>query len=385
MRKVAIIGSTGSIGTQALDVVRENPNRFRVVALAARSNVELVCRQAAEFNPESVVLYEPDSVVRAREVLSGSGVEVLGGEDGLLAAARSDADVVLVSLSGAVGLSPTLAAIEQGKTVALATKEVIVSAGRLVTARARESQAKLVPVDSEHSSIFQILNDRDASEVAGLILTASGGPFLQRPLEEFDSITPEEALKHPSWSMGDKITVDSATLVNKGLEVIEAHWLFGVDADRIGVVIHPQSVIHGMVRFTDGSVMAHMSYPDMRAPIAYALGWPDRLEGVVRAVDFSELGSLEFHDVDYEKFPALELAYAALRAGDGACCAFSAADEVAVEAFLGGRIKFIDIIDILAEILDECGLGRLNTVEEVLECDAWARRTAAELVSEHEG
>ncbi|HDH96932.1 MAG TPA: 1-deoxy-D-xylulose-5-phosphate reductoisomerase [Proteobacteria bacterium] len=385
MRGVAIIGSTGSIGTQALDVVRANRDMFRITALAAHSNADLICRQAIEFEPELVVLYQPDAAARARKMLEGRGIEVLDGERGLIAAAQSDADVVLISLLGIIGLKPTLAAIERRRTVALATKEVIVSAGRLVIERVNSAHARLIPVDSEHSSLFQIIGGRDSSEIAGLILTASGGPFLNRPLSEFASITPEEALRHPSWSMGSKITVDSATLVNKGLEVIEARWFFDIDADGIEVVIHPQSIVHGMVRFTDGSVMAHLSYPDMRVPIAYALSCPQRLDGVVQAVDLSKVGSLEFLPVDHERFPALKLAYDALKSGDGACCALSAADEVAVEAFLNERIGFLDIAGILAEVLNRCRFGELTSTEEVLECDAWARRTASEIIKSRGG
>ena len=381
MRKVAVLGSTGSIGTQALNVIRANPEKFKLVALAARSNVELACKQALEFKTKVLALYDPDSAKKARDILAGSDIKIFEGDEGLLAAVQNDADVVLVSLSGTKGLLPTLSAIDDKKTIAIATKEILVAAGRIVMSRVEKTGARLVPVDSEHSAIFQLLAGRSKSEVAGLTLTASGGPFLNRPKERFDSITVEEALKHPSWTMGVKITIDSATLVNKGLEVIEAHRLFGFKPDEIEVVIHPQSIVHGLVRFVDGSAIAHLSNPDMRVPIAYAMMWPERLGGAIKPLDFSKLGSLKFQGVDHEKFPALALAYDALRLGDGACCALSAADEVAVEAFVAHRIKFVDIYRVISEVMRNCRFGDLGTVEDVFECDKWALKRANEVIS----
>lgn len=384
VRKVAILGSTGSIGTQALSVIREHPDRFKVVALAARSNVELACKQALEFKPKVLALYNPDSKKKASEILLGSGIKVVSGDEGLLDAVKTDADVILVALSGIKGLLPTLCAIDDKKTIAIATKEILVAAGRLVMERAQKVGVQLLPVDSEHSALFQLLLGRNRSEIAGIVLTASGGPFLTRPLESFESITVEEALKHPCWVMGTKITIDSATLVNKGLEIIEAHWLFGIEQEKIEVVIHPQSVVHGVVRFVDGSAIAHLSNPDMRAPIAYALCYPERLEGVVKPVDFSKLGLLQFKDVDTKKFPAVSLAHDALKLGDGACCAFSAADEVSVDAFLSRRIKFTDIYNVIFEVVSACKFGNFSSVEDVFECNAWARKKADELISKLE-
>ena len=381
-RRVAVLGSTGSIGVQALDLIERLPERFEVVALAAGSNVDLLSRQIARHRPALAAIADPRRRQDLASCAQQAGCELLAGDEGLLAvAAHPQADVVLAAIVGAAGLPPTLHAVRSGKRVALANKESLVMAGALMRAAAKDRGGALVPVDSEHSALHQCLRGERLEEVRRLILTASGGPFRLTALQDLARVRPEEALRHPVWDMGRKISVDSATLMNKGLEVIEAHWLFGLPADRIDVVLHPQSNVHSMVEFADGSVLAQLGVADMRAPIQYALGWPDRFPGPVAGFDFSQPRTMEFLPVDRLRFPSLDLAYAALRAGGTAPAALNAANEVAVESFLAGRIGFLGIPRLVAEVLERHHGGEVRSLQDVLECDSAARRAAQEILS----
>jgi 1-deoxy-D-xylulose-5-phosphate reductoisomerase len=358
-RRIALLGSTGSIGTQALDVIRGHRDDYEVVALATGRNTELLAAQAAEFD------VPPD---RAQPV--GSHPEVLAEF-----AALDDVDVVLNAVVGFAGLPATLAALGAGKRLALANKESLIAGGPVVNAVRRAGGGEMVPVDSEHSAVYQALRGGGADEVASIVLTASGGPFRGRTRAQLERVTIDGALAHPTWSMGPKITIDSSTLMNKGLEVIEAHELFGVDFDRIEVVVHPQSVVHGMVTFHDGATIAQLSMPDMRLPIGLALGAPARLDQAFGPVDWSQLGTLDFEAPDLDAFPCLGLAYAAGRAGGGAPATLSGANEVAVEAFLAGRIAWLGIAEVVDEVLQH-GTGNVDDVPSVLEADRVARARA---------
>ena len=371
-KRVAILGSTGSIGRSALAVVSHLPG-YRVVSLAAGANADLLARQAAEFGAEVVAIADDTQVPRLRSKLP-DGVKVFGGGDGIEAAAvLPQVDVVLVAISGASGLPATIAALRAGKTVALANKESLVMAGGLVTSLAREKGVPLLPVDSEHSAIFQAMAAGKASEVKKVIITASGGPFRDASIEELKLVTPERALKHPTWSMGRKITIDSATMMNKALEIVEARWLFDLEVPQINVVIHPQSIVHSMVVFCDGSVIAQAGRPDMRVPIQYALTYPDRLHGLVSEPDLTGIGSLDFSEPDVRKFPALELGYRAAREGGTLGAVLNAANEVAVEEFLQERISFTEISEQVANVMDAHTVVAEPGLDEILEADQWAR------------
>ncbi len=388
MRKVALLGSTGSIGVAALDVLGRLRDRFRVVALAAGGGrLDALARQAREVDPDLVAVPREDDAARLRELLAGRPVEVVAGQEGLVrAAAGSGADVVVAAIVGAAGLVPTLAAVRAGLTVALANKEALVAAGAVMTRAARESGATLLPVDSEHNAIHQCLRAGRAEEVRRIVLTASGGPFRGRTAEELAAVTPEEALRHPTWEMGPKITVDSATLMNKGLEVIEAHWLFGLPPASIDVVIHPRSVIHSLVEFRDGSIVAQLGTPDMRHPIQYALTYPERLDAPVQRLDLLAASPLEFEPPDPGTFRCLALAYRALEAGGDVPARLNAANEVAVEAFLSGRIPFDRIPAVLERVLEARPPGPADTLEAVLAADREAREAAGRaLARETEG
>ncbi|MFF0249294.1 1-deoxy-D-xylulose-5-phosphate reductoisomerase [Streptosporangium sandarakinum] len=384
-RSVVLLGSTGSIGTQSLDVIARNPSGFRVAALAAGgARVDLLARQAAEFRPEAVAVADPAAVPALREALSALGVtaKVLAGPEGVAEAAAWPSDMVLNGITGALGLTSTLAALKAGRTLALANKESLIVGGPLVKRLAGPGQ--LIPVDSEHSALAQCLwaaspTGHDPSAVRRLIVTASGGPFRGRPRAELTGVTPEQALAHPTWSMGPVITVNSATLVNKGLEVIEAHLLFDIGFDRITVVVHPQSMIHSMVEFTDGSVVAQASPPDMRLPISLALGWPGRVAGAASPVDWTRAHTWIFEPLDDEAFPAVALARHVGEAGGTAPAVYNAANEVCVEAFLAGRLPFPGIVDTVAAVVAEHTVTEAGSVEEVLAADTWARVRAREL------
>ena len=352
MKRLAILGSTGSIGTQTLDVARSHSELFQVAVLAANTRDVLLEKQIEEFRPSLAVLADEKAAERLRERYRGK-TEIRGGEKALLdAAAFGEADVVVTSMVGFVGLAPTLAALEAGKTIALANKETLVVAGELVTALAKEKGVSILPVDSEHCALFQCLQGERRETVERLILTASGGPFRGRTVEELQSVTVEDCLKHPTWSMGRKITVDSATLVNKGLEVIEAHWLYGVPYEKIEVAVHPQSIVHSMVEFRDGAVMAQLGLPDMRLPIQYALTYPSRERADFGRMDFKTRMSLSFEPPDMKTFRGLSLAYEAGKAGGVMPCVLNGANEEAVAAFLAGRIGFLDIYDCIERAME---------------------------------
>jgi 1-deoxy-D-xylulose-5-phosphate reductoisomerase len=384
VRQVALLGSTGSVGSQAIDVIRRNPDRFGVSALAAGgSRVELLAAQAAEFGVGCVAVADPAAEPALQVALRAVGaarVRVLAGPDAPAEVAGQGADVVLNAMTGAIGLRPTLAALRAGSLLALANKESLIMGGSLVTSAAAVGQ--LVPVDSEHSALAQCLRGGQPDEVARLVLTASGGPFRGRSRAELVEVTPEQALAHPTWSMGPVVTLNSATLVNKGLELIEAHLLFGLDLDRIDVVVHPQSVVHSMVEFVDGSILAQCSPPDMRLPIAVALGWPRRVPGAASACDFSIASAWQFEPLDDRAFPAVALARDCGRAGGTYPAVYNATNEVCVDAFIGGRIGFVEIVDTVAAVVDahRPPAGEL-TVEGVLAADAWARDRARHLLA----
>ena len=380
MKHLAILGSTGSIGRNALSIAGRFRDHFTVTALAAKSNIALLAEQIREFSPAAAAVFDEDGVCRLKALLPrGSRTRIVHGEQGLCeVAAWETADVTLTAVVGAAGLLPTLAAIDAGKTIALANKETLVMAGDLVTDRARRQGVAIIPVDSEHSAIFQCLQGQRREDVDHLLLTASGGPFLDRPRGQFATITRDEALKHPNWSMGAKITVDSATLMNKGLEVLEARSLFGVSHEMVRVVIHPQSVIHSMVAFRDGTLIAQLGIPDMRAAIAYGLSFPERLPLDQPLPDFSGATNLTFRDPDLDKFPCLGLAIEACRQGGTMPAVLNAANEVAVNGFLEERIGFNAIAAIVAETMRaHDALGRPG-LEEILAADRWARIQARE-------
>ncbi|MDR7168802.1 1-deoxy-D-xylulose-5-phosphate reductoisomerase [Nocardia kruczakiae] len=373
--KVLLLGSTGSIGTQALEVVAANPDRFQVVGLAARGgNTELLAEQIRATGTDNVAVADPAAAAKL-------GVALAGPDAVTELVRRTDADVVLNALVGALGLRPTLATLESGRRLALANKESLVAGGSLVTRSATPGQ--IVPVDSEHSAMAQCLRGGRADEVARLVLTASGGPFRGWTAEMLESVRPEEAKAHPTWSMGLMNTLNSATLVNKGLELIEAHMLFGIDYDKIDVTVHPQSIVHSMATFTDGSTLAQASPPDMKLPIALALGWPDRVPGTLAPIDFGTAFTWEFEPVDTEVFPAVELARAAGKAGGSVTAVYNAANEIAVQAFLDGALRFPDIVRTVARVVESADrwAAEPSTLDEVLAADAWARQRARTLVS----
>jgi 1-deoxy-D-xylulose-5-phosphate reductoisomerase len=383
MKNLVILGSTGSIGVNALDIVADHPDKYRVVALTAGNNIDLLHEQIRSFRPEIVAVLSESQARDLRHRLGPQGPEVLSGVQGLVFCATHDAaDMVVSAIVGAAGLVPTMAAIEACKDVALANKETLVCAGSLVMSRALEKEVRIFPVDSEHSAIFQSLEGHRRHDVRRLILTASGGPFRNRSLAELSQVTPGDALNHPNWEMGRKVTIDSATMMNKGLEVIEAHWLFDLPAERIDVHIHPQSIVHSMVEYIDGAVIAQMGVPDMRTPIAYALSYPERLPLKIPALDLCELGKLTFEKPDQQKFPCLKLAYDALREGGSAPAVLNAANEVAVEAFLKGEISFLNISRIITSVLELPREDGIEHIDDVLRVDRWARTRARRVISE---
>jgi 1-deoxy-D-xylulose-5-phosphate reductoisomerase len=374
MKRVAILGSTGSIGVQALDVVSRFPERFEVVSLAAGGNVSRLAEQVHRFRPK-LVSVATDEAARALRALVPAATEVLSGEAGAVrAASLPEVDFVLAAISGAAGLRSTAAAVEAGKAIGLANKESLVLAGELVMSRAAAKGVPILPVDSEHSAIHQSLVGHNRAEVRRLILTASGGPLRTVPADELPRVTPERALKHPNWSMGDKITIDSATLMNKGLEVIEARWLFGVEPRRIDIVVHPESIVHSMVEYIDGSMVAQLGVSDMRGPISYAMGHPERLPLDLAPLDLGRLGKLTFEPPDAARFPAFTLAYRALEMGGTAPAALSGADEGAVAAFLAGRCRFTQIAEACAAALDAHAPEPVRSVDQALAASEWGRR-----------
>ena len=372
---VSIIGSTGSIGTQCLDIIRRNPERLRVTALGANRNIDLLVKQAKEFSPKIVALADRSRTEILRRELDGSGIQVFDGEEGICTCAtHPEADIVLGAATGVAGLKSVLAALTEGKVLALANKETLVAGGALAMHTARMHQATIIPVDSEHSAIFQCLEDSGIENVEKILLTASGGPFRMRKRADLNNITPKEALDHPNWDMGPKVTVDSATMMNKGLEVIEAYWLFGLRNDQIQVVVHPQSIVHSMVLFIDGSVKAQLSLPDMRLPIQYAFTYPDRWAFPEGRVDWSSDQCLTFGPPDLDKFPCLRLAQEALTTGGSAPAVLNAANEVAVHLFLKGKLRFIGIPNVIEQALGQLSGEEPNSYEEVVDVDQEARK-----------
>ncbi len=379
MKGVSILGSTGSVGRNVLRTLDAFPERFRVVGLAAGSNVEVLAEQVARYRPRVVSVASEHALLALGRLVDVSGCRVAVGEAGMVeVATHPEAGIVVASAVGAVGLVPTYRALLAGKDVALANKETLVMAGALMMAESRARGGRVLPIDSEHCALHQCLDGRRPEEVRRLVLTASGGPFRNRPRDTFDAITREEALNHPTWTMGRKITIDSATLMNKGLEVIEAHWLFGVDDSRIEVLVHPQSIVHSMVEFVDGTVLAQLGVTDMRMPIQYALSHPERWPAAIPGMDFTRGMHLDFEAPDHGRFPCLGLAYRAIQAGGSLPAVLNAANEEAVAAFLDDRVSFNSIPETIAEVMDAHPRATVRDLSDVLEADGWARARAQE-------
>lgn len=380
MKQLSILGSTGSIGVSTLDVVARNRDKYSVVALAEGHDPVKLFEQIKQFNPKIVSVRDEEAVKKLKSLGHVDCKIVCGIEGASEVASIKEVDLVVSAIVGAIGLKPTLAAIEAGKNVALANKETLVAAGPLVMKRVKEKGVKLIPIDSEHSALFQSLAGHNHGDVRKLILTASGGPFREFTKEQLKSVTLEMALKHPNWSMGAKITIDSATMMNKGLEVIEAKWLFDMPVEKIEAVIHPQSVVHSMVEYIDGAVVAQMAVPDMRGPIAYAIAYPERVESGIERLDLSKFEKLTFFKPDLDKFECLKLAFEAAKVGWSMPCVMNAANEVAVAAFLNKKIKFLDISKIVESVMNQHKVKELNNLEDVFELDKWARSKAEEKI-----
>jgi len=382
-RSVTILGSTGSVGCNTVDLIDRQPEAFSVEALTGNRNVAVLVEQARRLRPKMAVVGDPEGYRALKDGLDGTGIEVAAGHDALVEAATRPAEWVGAGIVGAAGLEPTLAAIRRGAVVGLANKECLVCAGDLMVREIARCGATVVPVDSEHSAIFQVFDFDNADKVESIILTASGGPFRTLDRDAMASMTPAQAVAHPNWDMGAKISVDSATMMNKGLEIIEAFHLFPIQKDQISVVVHPQSVVHSMVAYVDGSVLAQMGTPDMRTPIAYALGWPKRMAAPAPKLNLAKIGDLTFEAPDEERFPALRLARHSLNRGGTGPTIMNAANEVAVQSFLTGRIRFLDIADVVEKTLELTPYGQLKNLTDVLQADGAARETATSLVSRY--
>ena len=377
MKRIVILGSTGSIGASTLDVVSKFPERFQVVGLAAGSKDHILEEQIRTFHPKVVALSCPDAAKRLRTRVNTAQVEILDGESGLCdVASFPECDLVISAIVGGAGLKPTLSAIQAGRQVALANKEPMVMAGQLMQQEAKKHGVTIFPIDSEHSAIFQSMEGHRKIDIRRVVLTASGGPFWEWPASDLEHVTLEQALKHPNWKMGDKITIDSATLMNKGLEVIEARWLFDIPASQLDVVIHRESIIHSLVEYCDGSVISQLGHPDMRTPISYAMNYPERVPLLPPLLDLGKIGKFTFFPPDTEKFPCLQLAYDALAGGAGLPATLNAANEIAVHGFLNNHISFLDIPKVIQETMAAYSPSPLSTIEDVLGIDQWARRTA---------
>ncbi len=382
MKKISILGSTGSIGLSTLDVVRANSQKFKVVGLAEGHDVKALAAQIGEFSPEIVSVRDEKSAAELRSILSGKIPEIRFGIDGACDVARVEgAEMVVSAIVGAAGLKPTVAAIENGKKLALANKESMVVAGPLVSKLAKKNAVEIIPIDSEHSAIFQSMVGHRAKDIDRVILTASGGPFLRKSAQEIENATPAAALKHPRWSMGAKITIDSASLMNKGLEVIEAKWLFDLPVEKIAVVVHPQSIIHSMVEYVDGCVIAELGVPDMRAPIAYAISYPERTVSGVERLNLAAIRELSFEDPDLSRFPCLSLAFDAIGEGGSMPAVLNAANEIAVDAFLKERIPFGGIPRVVSETMNKFTASDFSSIDEILEIDRAARKSAEEIIA----
>ncbi|HCT94220.1 MAG: 1-deoxy-D-xylulose-5-phosphate reductoisomerase [Bacteroidetes bacterium GWE2_39_28] len=382
-RKIAVLGSTGSIGTQALDVISRHPDLFTAEVLIANSNSSLLISQAIKHDVNTVVIADETKYDEVFKALDQYGIKVFTGRESIgKLISGSNIDVVLAAMVGFGGLEPTLEAIQAGKTIALANKETLVAAGSLVMKMAQEHNAPIIPVDSEHSAIFQCLQG-ERSPVEKIILTASGGPFFSKSIQEIESATIEQALNHPKWCMGPKVTIDSASMMNKGLEMIEAHWLFGVKPSDIEIIIHPQSIVHSMTQFKDGSVTAQLSTPDMRLPIQYAFSYPFRVALNTERIDFAKLSKLDFYKPDFNKFPCLTLAYKAIERGGNIPCAMNAANEIAVESFLAGKIKFSAIPEIISQVMDLVGQNDNPGRDDIFETDLEARKISRQIMNNY--
>ena len=380
MKYLSILGSTGSIGVSTLEIVAAHPDRFRVIAMTAGKNLELFARQIHQFSPRIAAVASTEDVPRLQELCAGLTVEITGGVEGLITAATAEeTNMVVAAIVGAAGLVPTAAAIRAGKDIALANKETLVTAGHLFMEMVAQYGVKLYPVDSEHSAVFQSIEGHRSQDIRKIILTASGGPFLNTSAEQLANVTVRDALNHPNWTMGRKITIDSASMMNKGLEVIEARWLFDVPVEKIDVNIHPQSIIHSMVEYVDGCVIAQLGTPDMKAPIAYALSYPERVATGVTPLDLTTFSGLTFYKPDMDKFRCLALAYQAINAGESMPAVMNAANEIAVETFLTGGISFLQIAEVIERTMDAHQAGDLKSIDEVLLADSWGREKARKI------
>jgi len=383
MKRIAILGSTGSIGKTSLRLIKKNPERYKIVGLTAGRNVELLLEQVKEFRPKAISVLNMEDAERLRSILKDEEVEVYYGQDGFIRiATMEEADIVISSIIGAAGLVPTFYAIKAGKDIALANKETMVMAGPLVLKEAEERNVSIFPVDSEHSAIFQSLQGHPKTDVRRIILTASGGPFRKMSLKEMANVTPEQALKHPNWNMGKKITIDSATMMNKGLEVIEARWLFDMPAEKINILIHPQSIVHSMVEYKDGSIIAQLGIPDMTIPISYALSYPNHIENDLPPLELEKIGTLSFEKPDLNRFRCIALAYEAISIGGSMPAVLNGANEVAVDAFLKREIGFLDIPAIIEKVMSIHEPFEIKSIDEVLEVDRWARNKAIDFIKE---
>ncbi len=381
-RKLAILGSTGSVGTQTLEVVELYPDHFSITVLSAGKNADLLIQQAVKFKPQAVVIYDRDAFVKVKDALKGYAIDIQYGEEALIESVkREDIDIVLTAVVGSIGLKPTIAAIESGKDIALANKETLVVAGELIVKLIEKHKVKLLPVDSEHSAIFQCLAGESENPIEKIILTASGGPFRGKTKEDLKGVTRVQALKHPNWNMGAKISIDSASMMNKGLEVIEAKWLFGLESNQIEVIVHPQSIIHSLVQFEDGSMKAQIGLPDMKLPIQYALTYPNRIQNGFKRFNFIDYPNLSFEQPDMEVFRNLKLAYQAMESGGNAPCILNAANEVVVEAFLNDQIGFLSMSDIIEETLCQVKSQKTLSLEDYLYYDQESRIVARSLMN----
>ncbi len=380
-RTLAILGSTGSIGTQALEIIRENSDLYEVDLLTANNNTDLLIRQAIEFEVNTVIISNPDHYKTVFEALNPHYIKVFAGEDSLVdyLLSSNNIDMVLTAMVGFSGLKPTIAAIKSGKAIALANKETLVAAGQLIMELAHKYKTPIIPVDSEHSAIFQCLLG-ESSEIKKITLTASGGPFLNHCINDFKNISVEDALKHPNWDMGAKISIDSATMMNKGLEMIEARWLFGIHQSKIDIIVHPQSIIHSLVEFIDNSTKAQMGSPDMKLPIQYALSYPNRLKSLSSSINLAKIGNLSFHSPDFNKFPCANIAYQAINQGGNMPCIMNAANEISVDFFIKGKISFDKIPTLIEKTMKRCTFTEFPTIEDILITNNEARNIASDLI-----
>jgi 1-deoxy-D-xylulose-5-phosphate reductoisomerase len=379
-KKITILGSTGSIGTNAIKLINSHPGKFEVQALTASKNIQLLAEQAKSLNAKLAVTSEEHLYLELKELLSGTNIKVAAGQEALEEAASMQTDIVLNAVVGTVGLRPTMAAINAGHDIAIANKETIVCGGKLITEAAKQKNIHILPVDSEHNALFQVLNEAQRDSIEKLTLTASGGPFLRHSYDDMQNVTIEQALAHPNWKMGPKVTIDSATMVNKGLELIEAHFLFDFPEDKIDIIIHPESIIHGMVHYNDGSVLAQLGCPDMITPISYALEWPNRIATTANKLSLTKLGQLTFIEPDLQKFPSVRIAREVLRQGGVYPIAFNATNEIIVQAFLAGKLKFIEIVPLIERMLNSVKNQELTSIEEVLSYDQEVRRITTDLL-----